>query len=461
MATFYCRKSGFRASRKTFARASGSVLGRLRFVENAAGTQRRPWLMKSRSCVELVQTCGFSVDAACRLFQLRDMKTTRFQTVIAVIVAVLVTAAGTLRADEMDDKYLQIYNLITQADQLGQRGRTDSATAKYAEAQRALLTFKRDYPAYNPKVVAYRLDYLQKQLTALAKAAAAPEPGLGSTPVLPANTEFKLLEPGGEPRQVLRLRAKAGEKQTVAMTIKMGMGMGPGEAKVEMVKLPAMQLTVGVTPTSVSKEGDVQYDLVIEEVDAVAEPGSPSEMVELMQGQLAIVKGLTVTRVTSDRGFSKRSELKLPPGAGGEVRKAMEGMQDSFASTEFLLPEEAVGVGARWEVKQKLKPGGMTLDQTVLYTLESLEGNVVTVKGNIVQQASAQKIANPMLPQAKADLVKLSGTGHATMTIDLERILPVQGTVASATELTLGLDAGGQKQPMHMKTDTKIQLESK
>lgn len=380
---------------------------------------------------------------------------------IALAVAVLILAPARMPADQVDDKYLGIFKLITQGDQCSQRGQADSAKAKYQEALKALTNFKKEFPSYNPKVVTYRLDYLDKQLNALAQAAKAVEAAAASKAAAKELGQCALLEPGAEPRQALRLHPKSGEKQTVAMTVKMSMGMQMPNVPMQMVKLPAMVLTVGVTPAEVSAEGDVQFDLVFEEVDVAAESGSTPEMVEAMKAQLAGVKGLTITRVITDRGFSKRTEMKIPPGSTAEVRKAMEEMKESFSATEILLPEEPVGTGARWEVKRKLRTSGMALDQTAIYDLDSVEGNVIKIKASVQQRAANQKIAHPMMPQAKVDLVKLAGAGEMAMTVDLEKILPMQGTVEDNTEMTLGFDAGGQKQTMPMKTETKVQLETK
>jgi hypothetical protein len=402
---------------------------------------------------------AFSVDAICRLFHFRDMTNSRQRAALAVILALLATAAGVVRADQTDDKYLQIYRLITQADQLGERGQADSAKAKYAEAHKALLNFKQNHPTYSPKVVAYRLDYLDKQLTQLARAAA--EARSAGKLALPGNVQFTLIEPGDEPRQVLRLHPKAGEQQTVVMTVKVSMGVEMPNAPLQMAKLPAMVITLAASPPSVLPDGDVQFDLVIQDADVAAEPGNTPEMLDAMRAQLSVVKGLAVTRVATCRGFTRKTELKIPPGSSDAVRTAMEEMKESFATTEVLLPEEAVGAGARWEIKRKIRTGGMTLDQTTACRLESAEGNVIVTKATIQRRAGSQKIAHPMMPQAKVDLVKFSGSGSAALTVDLERILPTQGTIEDATEMTLGVDAGGQKQMMPMKTETQVHLESR
>ena len=70
----------------------------------------------------------------------------------------------------------------------------------------------------------------------------------------------------------------------------------------------------------------------------------------------------------------------MPPGADAQTRQLMDQMKDSFSSVAAPLPEEAVGPGARWEVKMPIKSQGMTIDQTATYELVSLEGERLTTK---------------------------------------------------------------------------------
>jgi tetratricopeptide (TPR) repeat protein len=85
-------------------------------------------------------------------------------------------------AQSPDERYVQIYNLIQQGDGLNQGGNHRQAAERYIEAQQALQQFQRVYPAWNPKVVNFRLGYLSDRLAALAKHLPL-EPG---APVQPA-----------------------------------------------------------------------------------------------------------------------------------------------------------------------------------------------------------------------------------------------------------------------------------
>ena len=86
-----------------------------------------------------------------------------------------------MRADEADDQYMSIYGVIQQADSLSATGKDDAALAKYRAAQKALQTFQHGYPAWNAKVVSFRLSYVAEKIAVLQDKAFNPgESGAGA-----------------------------------------------------------------------------------------------------------------------------------------------------------------------------------------------------------------------------------------------------------------------------------------
>ena len=106
----------------------------------------------------------------------------------AVIVALLLALPGA-RAEGPDDQYVQIYNLIQEADKLNSLDQPSEALPKYLEAQTALQQFQKGYPDWNDKVISFRLNYVGAKIAALsahAPAPVAPAPaGIGATPAAP------------------------------------------------------------------------------------------------------------------------------------------------------------------------------------------------------------------------------------------------------------------------------------
>src|ERR1051326_7301176 len=81
-----------------------------------------------------------------------------------VLILVGLLCAWPARADEDEEQYLRIVDIIQQADSLSAKGKTAAARAKYQEAQTALKTFRRNYRDWNPTIVGYRMKYLESKL---------------------------------------------------------------------------------------------------------------------------------------------------------------------------------------------------------------------------------------------------------------------------------------------------------
>src|SRR5690242_14518552 len=123
-----------------------------------------------------------------------------------LVLGVFLLALWPVQADEPDDEYLRIFGLIEQADSLSNSVKVAGALAKYQEAQAALVTFQKSYRTWNAKVISYRANYLAEKIAALSQKDSTP----GATDSSAA--QQKLLDAGTEPRKILRLHPKAGDK---------------------------------------------------------------------------------------------------------------------------------------------------------------------------------------------------------------------------------------------------------
>ncbi|MEO7676152.1 MAG: hypothetical protein ABIV39_05235, partial [Verrucomicrobiota bacterium] len=63
-----------------------------------------------------------------------------------------------------DQEYIQIYNLIAQADAAKDNGQAQVAGARYRDAQSALQKLQTTYPKWNDAVVKFRLQYVAEKL---------------------------------------------------------------------------------------------------------------------------------------------------------------------------------------------------------------------------------------------------------------------------------------------------------
>jgi hypothetical protein len=241
------------------------------------------------------------------------------------------------------------------------------------------------------------------------------------------------------------------------MTIKAEMATQMGEAQVPAMKVPPITMTVETTVKEMTADGDIKYDTLITDASAADAPGTMPQLLEATKAQVATLKGKTGSGTVSSRGITRKSEMKAAPGAAG-----MDQMGEYLSElTAAALPEEAIGVGAKWEVRKTAKSQGLTMTQTTSYQLVSAEGEKLIAKATMTQSAPRQKIDAPGMPGMKVDLNKMTGSGTAEFNFDLSQIMPSAGNMQMHSEMAMSGAMGGQKQSMTMKVDTTITLEAK
>src|SRR4051794_2046033 len=93
---------------------------------------------------------------------------------VAVVLTSLLLSFFPAYAQGPDDQYVQIYNLIQEADGMEAKAQSNQALAKYLEAQSALRRFQKGYPDWNTQVVKFRLSYLEEKVAARSPKASEP-----------------------------------------------------------------------------------------------------------------------------------------------------------------------------------------------------------------------------------------------------------------------------------------------
>ena len=380
----------------------------------------------------------------------------RLKWLLSLVIAVVVTVAATPPDQQSpDEQYIHIMAIIDRGDALRAAGQTDAAKAKYRDAQRALLYFKATNPLFAPKTVTYRLNELNARLETKppviepTASATKPKPKLEAESGA-SKTEVKLIDAGAEPRKVLRFHVTPGDKQSAIMTIKMSMEMSgataPGAAApAAPIKIPTMTIPIDFSILNIETNGDVTYESVVGEVTIAEDPGTPPQMVQGMKAAMGGLKGLTITSIVSSRGISKKVQAKGPAAADPQLRQVFDGIKDSVSNPGIPLPEEAIGGGAKWEVKMPMKSQGVTIDQAAHFQLVSVDGDHLKGTFTIEENAANTKAQN-------------SGMGKATGTVDAD----LSKLVASETTVNTHMETPPTKQqPSGMKMDMNVTFSAK
>jgi LysM repeat protein len=267
---------------------------------------------------------------------------------VTLVVMLLVAVSGA-QADNLDDQYIQIFNLIQEADALN-KDQPTKALASYLEAQTALQRLKNGSPDWNSAIVGFRLSYVAAKIAALSGKAPAPAETIattnaaGKTPraAPPADWEGQLATLKDQVRQLqaerVILEAKLKEAFAVLPTESDPRELARAEERIK----------------NLQKENEL-LKLSLEKAKAPAEPEATAKAAEQTQEQLAVMKRqlaeqqALVSRLTSEKaalearaGSSRPSDKELAAlRAENELLKKRVASLSADKSARAKTPEAA------------------------------------------------------------------------------------------------------------------------
>lgn len=282
---------------------------------------------------------------------------------------------------------------------------------------------------------------------------ASEPPAAGGAPVV------KLTSPGAEPRQELRYLLEANHKEKIAMTMTMGMEMGAAGQGMKM-NLPPIRMEMELSVTEKLSDSEARCKFSITGVD-VLEGGDAQfgSMRDTLKKELQKTIGTSGTLVVDHRGVNRETSLELPADMDPQMKQMMEGSRQAMEQMSSPLPQEAVGVGATWEVDQLVAQNGLKLKQKMQFTLAKLDGKLGLFKTTIAQSADRQVANLPNVPAGvTAELLSHTGTGTGEVNFDLSKLVPPRSTITIKTDSSIKVSGSGQEQSMQMKGDTKVEI---
>jgi hypothetical protein len=180
-------------------------------------------------------------------------------------------------------------------------------------------------------------------------------------------------------------------------------------------------------------------------------------MAAMAQGTADSIKALKGTVTMSDRGINKSSSMNVDQIADPLLKQMLSSMSSSLESMSLPFPDEAVGVGGKWEVRQAIKSAGAQMFQRIECEVASVDAQGVTIKMKLEQTIPQQSVANAALPGGSLNVEKGAGASTGTTTTRFTNLVPTSETVGS-TAMAVAVDMGGQTQRMSIETKLKVSI---
>ncbi len=272
-------------------------------------------------------------------------------------------------------------------------------------------------------------------------------------PAVGAPSIVTVLSTGAAPRKALRYVVPAATKARMDMTTTMSSTTNVGGMTIP-TGMPGMKMTADVAVSGVAPNGDISYDLAFTGMTLDSAPDANPLIAQALQGLVAGITSIKGSATISSRGVVKSTKLDV---ADPALQQTLSQMASSVENLSMPFPEEAVGAGARWEVRQAVATGGQTVFQKTEYEVVSIEGSAVSLKVKTEQTAPPQSVSNAALGGAEMYLEKLSGTGTGTGVVHLDSLVPTS-EMTSNTSMAMTVSMGGQTQSVTTDVTLKVTI---
>jgi hypothetical protein len=247
--------------------------------------------------------------------------------------------------------------------------------------------------------------------------------GGGAAPA--AGSRLRVVEPGAEPRAVRKYAFTANKTERRTLTIRQSMQQGP-----KRQDQPALAVTADFVAKDVKPSG-TRFEMKVAKVELAEKDKLPPQMAAAFEKEVSGFAGLVATFEVSPLG--QVGELSI----GGDKKMAREGaaeLLELFSQVAELvvapLPEEAIGVGAKWESLEEQDERGAKITSK-----RSLELKDATAEGATVFSTIEKHVPKRVVQESPRGVVtaEVHATGSYTFVIRFDRL----ATKATGEQTTL------------------------
>ena len=291
-------------------------------------------------------------------------------------------------ADGPDEQYVQLYNLIQQADGLAQSNNPRGAADAYNEARKGLMQLQSSYPKWNENVLKFRLEYVGEKIAGLEKALPlATRTGLAvSTGVKkeigPAGTGAEVASLNEEVRRLSTEKESLEGKLREALAVQPS-AMNPRELAKAQEQLVVLQKERDLLKVSLEQE---QADAAAAKKAQVLSPSDARKLKQLEKERDELQKKLAAT--SREISSSRAEQDKLLQTQALQV-KATEAQRDELSRKLKAITEQQSHAGETANADQTTKVKQLEKERDDLK--KNLTSTLMEVAGQAEQRNSKEQ----------------------------------------------------------------------
>ena len=348
---------------------------------------------------------------------------------LATLLLGLSLLVARLAGEGADDLFIQVYNLIQQADSQQELGQLSQARNGFNEALQQLQVLRNNYPNWNERVVTYRLRYVNEKLEALKgkTGAGAPAPLVGTKSTNLENLT-NALAPSGEviaqfDALSTQIRQLSTEKQTLEAKLREALSaqpapVDPKELQRAAERISTLQETNKVLLAKLEAELDSRKNLVDKVVAEEAQRALNEANRLLMdqrlasnrlekekkeiEGNLAKLQSGPLKALQTENTALKQQvgELKTDTERGKQVAELAGKLSRLQTEMDDVKKKNETLLGDRATLERQLEDLRAKSTEEGILRIRKLETDLAVAKGNAEKNAAqAQEIAGTLLKE--------------------------------------------------------------
>ena len=230
----------------------------------------------------------------------------------------------------------------------------------------------------------------------------------------------RVLDKGQRPRSKIRYSVAAGSTTSSTTTLRVA-SLVTGEQNATLTVLPGLRLDIVAGPAEVTERG-VKFKVDVVRSEALVPDGLDDRLADQLRDGAALAQSIGGWVEVDDRGqvlagaFDQQAKR---PGLPDRLLRMIVNSRETL--TRIRLPEEKVGLGARWESRRQIKAYGFDLQQVNTYTLVDRVGDEIMLNVTVQQMARPQRLDFPE-DGVEISLRSMTSEAEGQIIVDLDAL---------------------------------------
>lgn len=263
---------------------------------------------------------------------------------------------------------------------------------------------------------------------------AEPPPPPETSSTIPEPTGPRVLDPGAQPRQVLRLDFTEGEQVSFQVVTDLDVTQTTGEERDEQqVDTPAVVQVMTMTVDRVHDDGaEAEVSFEVTAASVYPEDRFAQETIDEMNLGLGALVGLGGSGRIAQTGEVTSFEYRYE-GDDPAVVESLDQMASQLQALTPSFPAEPLGVGARWVEETQAQLSGVSFSQATTYELIDMTDGAIEFSSTVEQSAGPQDL--DLGEAGEARLTSYSGSGSGSGLFALSNLVASGSTSMSAEQV--------------------------